>query len=1204
MNKKVLRRRLNFIKDPVMNFLRKDNHRRAILYAKYFETLEVRDNVVLYESRDGKSLTDSPFAIFQYLLNHPDYQHLTHIWSVENPTVLEKIISQYDQYNNVKFVTRNTREYLKCLASAKFLVNNATFQSFFIPKDNQVYINTWHGTPLKSMGFDIPGNPAHSQNVVRNFLSASYLLSPNEHTTKMFTDSYKLKGLFEGEIIQEGYPRIDLTYNTDREEFIRLLKSTGVKINGQKPTILYAPTWKGTTISRVNNDVYQIMADMAYLENHIGYAYNLMVKVHPYLYDEALKVPELKDRLIPDYIDTNQMLSVTDILLTDYSSIFFDFMVTDKPILFYMWDQDEYSVDRGRYLDNSELPGPTLLNIREVLKAIKNIDEVRSVYKENYEVNKARFTAFDDGEVTKRIVSYIFNGAQSLQPINGLDKGKEKILIYPGGMMNNGITSSFINLLDNIDYSKYDVSCFMKTPHSKEALQNIAKVNKNARMLFKPGVPVYRLGEVYRDKHINNRGIRGKLEKKIYPEQAYRREHRRLFGKTHFDYVIDFSGYSLYWAKYLLHSDAKQKIVYMHNDLLSESEKIINGRRPHRVNLRGLFSAYHLFDKLVSVSKGTMELNRKNLSQYADESKFDYVMNSINPEKILKMSQGNNDHSEPDNTEHENSIETSRFKSRALIIQDDKFIWNKPFIEGGDASKVTLSGEFFQKEVTITRKAVVNESIYYKFTFEDIIIGWMEQDAFELLPDSIISKVKVNKLAKLMKTRGNEIWSKPYKVEGIIKKSTSNDLKNVTVQIDYEARTEHGMYSRIRINKHIIGWIDSLALRVIKDYDLDEKSKVRKVKDKVDKRVHVLIDQRKNKKVYKNLPNRTKQEQNVRFMAEIVKPEDHVIWSKAYPNMGTKIIGDASDYVGSLVTVTKVHRTRKGRYYLFSLNNKKVGWLDARAFEKVRRPIIMKKKQVLRKAKIELMDKELRYVMEYDVDGGNSIKLAEDFNGKTVSIVEEITTQKGTFCKFIYGNAILGWLNKNSFIIEETLGIESKDNFVMNPSPDYTNFVNMGRFSPEKGQDNLIKAFAVYLETNPNSRLYILGDGILRNELEALIEELGVGDSVFLTGQMDNPFQLMKQCDCFVLSSHYEGQPMVLLEAMTLGMKILATDIVANRTVLEDGRYGILVEDSVEGLIDGFHKVTDENENQVQPFDYEEYNKKAMDTFYSAFKNS
>ncbi|MDR4215855.1 glycosyltransferase, partial [Bacillus paralicheniformis] len=176
---------------------------------------------------------------------------------------------------------------------------------------------------------------------------------------------------------------------------------------------------------------------------------------------------------------------------------------------------------------------------------------------------------------------------------------------------------------------------FMKTPHSREVLNNINKVNKDVRFIFKPGLPVYTLFDVYKDKLVHNRGANGKLEKKLYPEDAYLREHKRLFGKSKFDYVIDFSGYSLYCAKYLVCADAKKKICYMHNDLLSDSERLVNGRRPHKINLRGLFSIYNKFDKLVSVSKGTMELNKKNLAIYADEDKFDYIMNSINPEKIL-----------------------------------------------------------------------------------------------------------------------------------------------------------------------------------------------------------------------------------------------------------------------------------------------------------------------------------------------------------------------------------------------------------------------------------------------------------------------------------------------------------------------------------------------------------------------------------------
>src|SRR5690606_42028895 len=89
------------------------------------------------------------------------------------------------------------------------------------------------------MGFDIPGNPSGVQNVLRNFLCADFLLSPNAHTTKLYTDSYKLDGLYKGEIIEEGYPRIDLTLNTDRDTMIDELKQYGVKMNRLKANILY-----------------------------------------------------------------------------------------------------------------------------------------------------------------------------------------------------------------------------------------------------------------------------------------------------------------------------------------------------------------------------------------------------------------------------------------------------------------------------------------------------------------------------------------------------------------------------------------------------------------------------------------------------------------------------------------------------------------------------------------------------------------------------------------------------------------------------------------------------------------------------------------------------------------------------------------------------------------------------------------------------
>jgi len=160
-------------------------------------------------------------------------------------------------------------------------------------------------------------------------------------------------------------------------------------------------------------------------------------------------------------------------------------------------------------------------------------------------------------------------------------------------------------------------------------------------------------------------------------------------------------------------------------------------------------------------------------------------------------------------------------------------------------------------------------------------------------------------------------------------------------------------------------------------------------------------------------------------------------------------------------------------------------------------------------------------------------------------------------------------------------------------------FVTMGRLSPEKAQDKLIKAFAQIHEEYPNTKLYLLGDGQLRKSLDSLVKKLKLKDSVFLTGQLDNPFTFMKQCDVFVLSSKYEGQPMVLLEALTLKMKIVATNIVANRAALDNGDYGLLTEDtSVESIYEAMKKIYLEPNLSFKEFDYSTYNQKAIENFY------
>ncbi|WKB35006.1 glycosyltransferase [Terrilactibacillus sp. S3-3] len=161
------------------------------------------------------------------------------------------------------------------------------------------------------------------------------------------------------------------------------------------------------------------------------------------------------------------------------------------------------------------------------------------------------------------------------------------------------------------------------------------------------------------------------------------------------------------------------------------------------------------------------------------------------------------------------------------------------------------------------------------------------------------------------------------------------------------------------------------------------------------------------------------------------------------------------------------------------------------------------------------------------------------------------------------------------------------------PRKENINFINIGRLEPEKDQEKLIYAFSEIIKVNKNIKLYLVGEGVLRSQLEALIKKLNLEDKVIFTGQIGNPYALLDLCDCFVLSSNHEGQPMVLLEALILGKPIIVTNIPGSRSVIEGG-YGLIVDNSIKGLISGMTDFINGRKINEKEFDYIAYSKKAM----------
>ena len=607
----------------------------------HYRNQDIRPHTVLYESFSGNGMLDNPEAIFRALLAAPDMAHLQHIWVLTDFAKYAATIREFADRPNVTFVRANSAAHFQAMATSEYLFNNATFPREFSKRPGQIYINTWHGTPLKRMGFDMPNGPHEAANTMRNFVSADYLLSANPFMTEtMYAGAYKLAGIFRGTVIEEGYPRVDRQFlSADATaEAIGTLEASGIHTAGRK-VLVYAPTWRGKSFGRPDNNLDEILEAHRAIADALDPAeWSVLLKLHQAAHGQAANRPELRGLLIPNSVPTNVILGLTGILVTDYSSIFFDFLQTGRPIVFYTPDKDEYADSRGLYRDAAELPGPVFSTPAEVAAAVRGyaaagVDAAPSAV---YATAQQNYTPWEDGAASDRIVDIIFRGNTDGYRLRSLeDDGRTSVLLHVGGMRPNGITTSALNLINSIDHTRYDVSITYTGGAASRRMLDERFVDPAIRHFP-------RVGGMNGSKYLHvKRRVASRLGRTINErsdprmDQLWNDEWLRCFGDSAFDNVIDFSGYSPFWATLMLHSPPAHRAIWMHNDMAADARRSVNGKLIHWRSLNDVFSHYGEYDALVSVSQSLATINQRNLGDRAAADKFLFAPNTIDGAGIL-----------------------------------------------------------------------------------------------------------------------------------------------------------------------------------------------------------------------------------------------------------------------------------------------------------------------------------------------------------------------------------------------------------------------------------------------------------------------------------------------------------------------------------------------------------------------------------------
>ena len=362
---------------------------RSLLYAAPAGT--PYDSMVLLETFRGRSVGDSPGAVGRELAARD--LGLDLVWVTDDPSVRPPA--------GTRGVVRRTREWYDALAGARAYVANAGAPYWFTKKPGQVHLQTWHGTPLKKIGEDRgPGDFStwrHRRRIAAQAAGWDGLVSPSRFCSPIFRSAFR----YGGPMLEVGYPRNDLLASAEAPA-VRDRVRTVLGLRPEQRVVLYAPTWREYVGVR---DAKPLYLDAEALTRRMPDAV-VLVRGHynsTTQRDVFVGHPRIHD--VTRYPDIADLYLAADVLVTDYSSVMFDFTLTDKPVVLLTPDLEQYrDVERGFYFDiEQRAPGPLVTSTGDVVDVLQGPD----AYAAARASFRAEFCPWDDGHASARAVDWL-----------------------------------------------------------------------------------------------------------------------------------------------------------------------------------------------------------------------------------------------------------------------------------------------------------------------------------------------------------------------------------------------------------------------------------------------------------------------------------------------------------------------------------------------------------------------------------------------------------------------------------------------------------------------------------------------------------------------------------------------------------------------------------------------------------------------------